>query len=154
MNTAQRDQTFQDGIFRNHILQTIHGRPESNEVRFVVWMLKPAPHNIFGIVSSVKGGPVRLVGMSKIGVKKKLRKVTGTLEGFVTAIGMHQNQKVVRVSSTQSILESHHRCHPEGSYVLRFGPTKSLSLFYSVDHSTQTKPCQDLLDRTSRVQRR
>jgi hypothetical protein len=46
----------------------------------VVWMLEPAPHRFFGIVSSVKSGLVRLVGMSKLRVKKNLRKLTGALE--------------------------------------------------------------------------
>ena len=62
-------------------------------------MLVPAPHNLFGIVSSVEGGLVRLVGMSKIRVKKNLRKVTGALEALVAAVEMHQDQNVIRASS-------------------------------------------------------
>jgi hypothetical protein len=130
MNAAQRDQTFQDGICRRCFFDAIHGRPESNEMRSVVWMLKPVPHNFFGTVSSVKSGLVRLVGMSKLRVKKNLSKVTGALEAFVGAIEMHQDQNAVRASdsSKQPILDFHQRCHPEGSYVLRFGPSKSLAL--------------------------
>jgi hypothetical protein len=51
-------------------------------------MLEPAPHNFFGIVSSVKSGLVRLIGMSKLRVKKNLSKVTGALKAFVPAIEM------------------------------------------------------------------
>ena len=51
-------------------------------------MLEPVPHDFFGIVSFVKGGLVRLVGMFKVRVKKDLRKVTGALKAFVTAIEM------------------------------------------------------------------
>ena len=90
MNAAQRDQTFQDGIFRKYVLPAIHGRPESNETRSVVWVLEPTKHNFFGIVSPVKGGIVRLVRMSKLRVKKNLRKVTGCLEALVAAIEMHR----------------------------------------------------------------
>jgi hypothetical protein len=111
-------------------------------MRSVVWMLEPIPHSFFGIVSSVKSGLVRLVGMSKLRVKKNFRKVTGALEGLIVAIDMHQDQNAVRASSNQPILEFHHRCHSEGSYVLRFRPSKSLALCYLVDHSTQSKPCQ------------
>jgi hypothetical protein len=111
-------------------------------MRPVVWMLEPVPHNVFGIVSSVESGLVRLVGMSKLRVKKSLSKVTGALEAFVATIGMHQDQNAVRASSKQPILEFHHRCHSEGSYVLRFGPSESLALCYLVDHPTQSKPCQ------------
>jgi hypothetical protein len=93
-------------------------------------------------VSSVKSGLVRFVGMSKLRVQKNLSKVTGALEAYVTAIDMHQDQNAVRASSKQPILEFHHRCHPKGSYVLRFGPSKLLPLCYLVDHSTQSKPCQ------------
>jgi hypothetical protein len=57
-------------------------------MRSVVWMLEPAPHNFFGIVSSVKSGLVRLIGMSKLRVKKNLSKVTGALKAFVPAIEM------------------------------------------------------------------
>jgi hypothetical protein len=142
MNAALCDQTFQDGICRRCVLQAIHGRPKSNEMRSVVWMLEPALDNFFGVVSSVKSGLVRLVGMPKFRVKKNLRKVTGALEGLVAAIDMHQDQNAVRASSKQPILEFHCRCHPKGSYVLRFGPSKSLALCYLVDHSTQSKPCQ------------
>ena len=99
MNTAQHDQTFQDGICIRCVLQAIHGRPESNEMRSVVWMFEPVPDNFFGIVSSVKSGLVRLVGMSKLRVKKSLSKVTGALEAYVTAIDMHQDQGAVRASS-------------------------------------------------------
>src|SRR6266852_4264397 len=134
MNAAQSDQTFQDGICRRCVLQAIHGRPESNEIRPVVWMLEPAPDVFFGIVRSVKSGLVRLVGMSKLRVKKNLRKVTGALERFVHAIEMHQNRNTVRASSKQHILDFHYRCHPEGSYVLRFGPSKSSAFCYLVDH--------------------
>jgi hypothetical protein len=142
MNAAQRDQTFQDGICRTCVLHAIHGRPESNVMRSVVWVLEPIPQNFFGIVSSVESGLVRLVGMSKLRVKKSLSKVTGALEAFVATIDMHQDQNAVRASSKQPILEFYHRCHSEGSYVLRFGPSKSLALCYLVDHSTQSRPCQ------------
>ena len=90
-------------------------------------MLEPAPHSFFGIVSSGKSGLVRLVGMSKLRVKKNLRKVTGALEGLVVAVDMHQDQSAVRAaeSSKQPILKFHHGRHSEGPYVLRFGPSKS-----------------------------
>jgi hypothetical protein len=128
MNATQRNQTFQDSIFMRCVLQAIHGRPESNEMRSIVWMLEPAPHSFFGIVGSVKGGLVRLAGMSKLRVKKNLSKATGALEGFIAAIEMHQDQNAVRASSKKPILEFHIRCHPEGSNVLRFGPSKPLAL--------------------------
>lgn len=131
MNAAQRDQTFQDGIRRTCVLHAIHGCPESNLMRSVVWMFEPAPQSFFGIVSSVKRGLIRLVGMSKLRVKKNLRKVTGALESFVAAIDIHQDQNAVRAPRKQPILEFHHRCHSEGSYVLRFGPSKSLALLSS-----------------------
>jgi hypothetical protein len=91
-------------------------------------MLKPAPDDFFGIVSSVKSGLVRLAGMSKFRVKKNLNKLTGALEAFVAAIEMHQDQNTVRTPSKQPLLEFHHRRHSKGSYVLRFGPSKSLAL--------------------------
>ena len=100
-------------------------------------MLEPTPQYFFGIVSSAESGPVRLVAMSKLGVKKNFRKEAGALEGLVVAIDRHQDQNVVRLSSKQHILEFHHRCYPKGSYVLRFGPSKLLALCYLVDHSTQ-----------------
>jgi hypothetical protein len=86
MNRAKRDQTSQDGIRRKYVLHAIHASPESNEMRSVVWMLEPAPHNFFGIVSPVKSGVIRLVAMSELRVKDNLSKVTGALEGFVAAI--------------------------------------------------------------------
>lgn len=61
-------------------------------------MLEPAPHNFFGIISSVKSGLVRLVSMSKLRVKKNLSKVTGALEAFVATIDVQQDQKAVRPS--------------------------------------------------------
>ena len=139
MNAVQRDQTFQDGICRRCVLQAIHGRPESNEFRSVVWMLEPAPDVFFGIVSSVKSGLVRLVGMTKLRVKKNLRKVTGALERFVDAIEMHQDQNTLRASDKQPILEFQYRCYPEGSYVLRFEPSRS-SAFYYLDTPKRTLP--------------
>src|ERR1700755_750771 len=113
MNAARRDQTFQDGICRRCVFDAIHGCPESNEMRSVVWMLEPVPQNFFGIVSSVKSGLVRLVGMSKLRVKKNLSKDTGALEGLVGATEMHQDQNVVRASESnkQLVLDFHHRCH-------------------------------------------
>ena len=59
-------------------------------------MLEPVPHDFFGIVSFVKGGLVRLVGMFKVRVKKNLRKVTGALRAFVTAIEMDLDKNVMR----------------------------------------------------------
>ena len=94
MNAAQDIQTFQDGICRKYVPHTVHGRPESNEMRSVVWMFEPAPHNFFGIVSLVKSGVVRPVGMTKLWVKENVRKVTGALEAFVGAIEMRQDQNV------------------------------------------------------------
>ncbi len=61
-------------------------------MRFVVWVLEPAPHNFFGIVSPVKSGLVRLVGISKLRVKKNFSEMTGALEAFVAAIEIHQDQ--------------------------------------------------------------
>ena len=104
-------------------------------------MFEPAPYRFFGTVSSVKGALFRLVGMSKIRVKKNLRKVTAALKAFVAAIEMDEDQNDVRASSKQHILDFHNRCQPEGSCVLRFGPTRSLVLCYLVDHSTPSKPC-------------
>ena len=138
----QRDQTFKDTICIRCVLHATHSCSESNEMRSVVWLLEPAPDTFLGIVSSAKSSLVRLVGMSKLRVKKNLRKVTGALEALVTAIEMHQDQNAMRASSKQHILDFHHRCHPEGSYVLRFRPSKSLAFCYLVDHSTQSKPCQ------------
>jgi len=142
MNAAQRDQTFQDGIRRRCVLQAIHGRPESNEMGSVVWVLEPAPDSFFGTMSFVESGLVWLVGMSKLRVKENLSKVAGTLEGLVGAIEIHQNQNAVRASSKQPILEFRNRCHPEGSCVFRFGPSKLLALCYFIDPSTQSKPSQ------------
>ena len=109
-------------------------------------MLEPAPYSFFGIVSFVEGGLFWPVGMSKLRIKKSLRKVTAALEAFVAAIEMDEDQKTVRAYGEQHILNFHNRCQPEGPCVLQFGPTKSLALFYLVDHSTQSKPCQYLLD--------
>lgn len=92
MNSAEHNRTFQDDIRRRYVLQTIHARRESNEMRSIVRVLEPAPQSFFGIVSSVKSGLVRLAGMSELRVKKNLSKLTGALEAFVAAIEMTQDQ--------------------------------------------------------------
>ena len=89
MSATQRDRTFQDGIGRGCVLQTIHGSPESNEIQSVFWTLEPAPQIFTDVVCFVKGGLVRFIGMPKLRVQKSLSKITRALESHVEAVEAH-----------------------------------------------------------------
>ena len=89
MNTTLRDQTFQDGIGRGCVLQTIHASSESKNIQFVFWTLEPAPLIFIEIVCFVKGGLVRFIGMPKFRVEESLSKITAALEAYVEAVEAH-----------------------------------------------------------------
>ena len=89
MNAKQRDRTFQDGIGGHYVLQAIHRSPESKNTQLVFRTLQPAPLIFIDIVSFVKGGLVRFIGMRKLRVKESLSKITGGLEAHIEAVEAH-----------------------------------------------------------------
>ena len=92
----RRDQTFEDGIGRGHVLRPIHASPKSSKAYFVLWSLKPGPHVSLEVECFVKGGLVRFEGMAKFRVEKSLSQITGALEALVEPVEVHQDLDTVR----------------------------------------------------------
>jgi len=91
------EQTFENGLNRSHVLQAIHGSPESGKTQFIAWSLEPGPYFFLDVVCFVKGSLVWFVRMSKLRVEKGLGQIAGTLETLIETIDHIRIQHCTRV---------------------------------------------------------
>ena len=90
---AQHDRTFENGLRWGHVLNAIHGGPESVARRSLLSGASNQFHiSSFDIVSFVEGRFVRFVrACPSSGSKKSLSQITGAFEALIEAMQAHQD---------------------------------------------------------------